>query len=72
MTATETITITLNGEERTLPAGLTITALFEHLAMSPDAIIVERNQTVVARSTYGTQVIEAGDRIELMRLIGGG
>lgn len=72
MTDAPTITITLNGEARDLPAGLTIQALFAHLAISPDAIIVERNQTVVPRSTYPAQVIEAGDRIELMRLIGGG
>lgn len=72
MSQATTITISLNGEDRDLPAGLTIATLFEHLAISPDAIIVERNQTVVPRSTYPTQPIEPGDRIELMRLIGGG
>lgn len=70
--STATITVTLNGEARDLPSGLTIAGLFAHLGISPEALIVECNQTVVPRSTFATQVIEAGDRIELMRLIGGG
>lgn len=71
-TQTDTITITLNGELRTIPAGLTIVALFEHLELSPEGLLVERNAAVVPRSTFDTVRIEAGDRIELMRLIGGG
>ncbi|MCG3150796.1 MAG: hypothetical protein GEEBNDBF_00057 [bacterium] len=67
-----TIQITLNGETRQIPVSLTIAGLFELLQMSPEAIIVERNQTVVPRSTFATLTLEPGDRIELMRLIGGG
>lgn len=67
-----TIQITLNGEARQIPTSLTINGLFELLQMSPEAIIVERNQTVVPRSTFATLTLEPGDRIELMRLIGGG
>lgn len=67
-----TIQITLNGEARQIPASLTINGLFELFQLSPEAIIVERNQTVVPRSTFATLTLEPGDRIELMRLIGGG
>jgi len=67
-----TISITLNGEPREIPAGTTIKGLFDLLELSPEGLLVERNLTVVHRSAFATETFESGDAVELMRLIGGG
>ncbi|MEO7993121.1 MAG: sulfur carrier protein ThiS [bacterium] len=65
-------TITLNGESRNIAPGTTVTGLFALLELSADGLLVERNRTIVPRSTFETQILEPGDAIEIMRLIGGG
>lgn len=68
----ETITITLNGEERGVPAGLTIRDLLAHLDLHERLVVVERNKEVVRRKEYGEIPVTAGDTIELVHFVGGG
>ncbi len=44
--------VRLNGEDRSLPAGLTVTDLLEHLELTGKPCAVEINRTVVPRSTH--------------------
>lgn len=68
----ETITITLNGEERGIPAGLTIRDLLAHLDLHERLVVVERNKEIVRRNEYGEIPVTAGDTIELVHFVGGG
>ena len=66
------IEIVVNGESRTVPAGLTLAGLLHHLALDPRKVAIERNLEIVPRSAYDAIAITAGDRIEIVHFVGGG
>ncbi len=64
--------ITLNGEPHTVEDGTTVAALLEALRIPLVKVAVERNLAIVPRSTFDSVHLEKGDRIEIVRFIGGG
>jgi thiamine biosynthesis protein ThiS len=66
------IEIHVNGDRREIDDGLTVGALLDRLGVPAAGAIVERNREVVQRSRFGEDVVCAGDRIEIVRLMGGG
>lgn len=72
MSSAAGITIQLNGEPRTVAPGTTIAALLEELRRSAPGVAVERNQMVVPRRAHAECVLEPGDRVEIVTLVGGG
>lgn len=64
--------LTINGEVREVPAGLTLTALLEHLALTDGPVAIERNREVVPRSQHAQVRLEAGDVLEIVQFVGGG
>jgi thiamine biosynthesis protein ThiS len=69
---TATIAVTVNGEQRDMPAGLTLTGLLTHLELDPRKVAVERNLEIAPRSAYGDIAVEDGDRLEIVQFVGGG
>lgn len=72
MTRTATIAVTVNGEQRDMPAGLTLAGLLTHLELDPRKVAVERNLEIAPRSAYGEIAIADGDRLEIVQFVGGG
>jgi sulfur carrier protein len=66
------ISITLNGEGREVPAGVTVAELLGQLDMRDRQVAVARNSEIVPRSDFEAVRIEDGDRIEIVQAIGGG
>ncbi len=66
------ITITLNGEERPVPVGLTVRGLLAHLSLQEGMVVVERNREILRRGEYDEVVVTEGDAIELVHFVGGG
>jgi len=66
------IEIHLNGDPREIDDDLSIGALLDRLGVPVAGVIVERNREVVQRSRFDEDVVRAGDRIEIVRLMGGG
>ncbi|MBI4540238.1 MAG: sulfur carrier protein ThiS [Gemmatimonadetes bacterium] len=64
--------VRLNGEERALPAGLTVTALLESLGLNAALVVVELNREILGRGAYGRVELRDGDAIELVHFVGGG
>ena len=64
--------ITLNGEPRDVPGGLSLPALIESLHLAGKRLAVERNGEIVPRSRYADTPLAEGDRIEIVQAIGGG
>jgi len=64
--------IVLNGESRTFPQALTVTALLQTLGLDERKVAVERNLEIVSKSTFATTLLGQGDRIEIVHFIGGG
>ena len=64
--------VVVNGQQRELPEPLTLAALVELLALSPQRIAVECNQRLVTRSRYADTPLRHGDVVEIVTLVGGG
>jgi thiamine biosynthesis protein ThiS len=66
------LSITLNGEPRSVAQGTSIAGLAEDLGLDPKKIAVERNFEIVPRSTLAIVMIEEGDQLEIVHFVGGG
>ena len=64
--------ITVNGESRTLQGAFTLEQLLAELELDARQVAIERNQAIVPRSNYAETALSEGDRIEIVRFIGGG
>ncbi len=67
-----TVTLTINGTSRTLPAGTTLAQLVADEGLSGKRIAVERNGAIVPKSEYAHTVLADGDRLEIVVAVGGG
>jgi len=64
--------ILLNGEPRDIAAGTTLSELLVELEMSQQRIAVEINLNIIPRSQHSETVLQADDKVEVVRAIGGG
>lgn len=64
--------IFLNGEARTIAAGLCLDELVKSLADDPRGIAIERNLEIVPKAEHATTVLQDGDRLEVVQFVGGG
>ncbi len=62
----------MNGEARDLDQIGDIAGLVAALGLDGRKVAVERNLTIVPRSTYAITPVEENDRIEIVHFIGGG
>ena len=72
MAQDETLSITVNGEHRRVPKGLSVAELALELGLEPTKVAVERNLEIVPRSTLGEVKVEDGDDFEIVTFVGGG
>lgn len=68
----ETITVTVNGDDREIPGGLTVRGLLAHLGLQEGLVVVEWNREIVRRGSYDDVVVSDGDVVELVHFVGGG
>lgn len=64
--------VTINGEAREVPAGLSVAGLVQHLGLTDGPVAVERNREVVVRREHDSVLLEADDVIEIVHFVGGG
>jgi thiazole synthase len=64
--------VTINGGAKTLTRPLTVTQLLADCGLDPRKVAVERNLEIVPRSGYDSELVNEGDRIEIVHFIGGG
>jgi thiamine biosynthesis protein ThiS len=66
------MTITINGERRDVPDGLTVLGLVAELKLVPERIAIERNREILPRARWDATRVEPGDRYEIVQFVGGG
>lgn len=64
--------VQVNGEQRTLAAGVTVAGLLTELDIRPDRVAVELNLTILDRGEFDRRSLQEGDRVEIISFIGGG
>lgn len=66
------IEIHVNGQSRAVAAGSTVAMLLQALELDPRTLAVERNLELVPRGQHAATPLAAGDRLEVVTLVGGG
>ena len=66
------IRITVNGRTVELNEPMTVEQMLDRVEVPPNYLAVEVNAEVVPREEYTAHVIQNGDQIELVTLVGGG
>lgn len=66
------IPITVNGQPREIPAGMSVAALVAELGFAGKRVAVERNGEIVPRSQHAQATLAAADAIEIVVAVGGG
>jgi sulfur carrier protein len=64
--------LSVNGASQSVPDGLTVRGLIEHLGLTEGPVAVERNREVVPRALHEATPLAAGDVIEIVHFVGGG
>ncbi len=71
-TSAPAIEIALNGEARSVPAGLDLVGLLAHLGLQPETVVVEHNRQIVRRNALAGVPVSQGDTVEIVHFVGGG
>ena len=64
--------ITLNGRDREVDPGTTVAGLLKELALPATRVAVERNAEILRKPSFEATELAAGDRLEIVTLVGGG
>lgn len=64
--------ISVNGEIRNCGEGETLASFLESHGLEATRVAVELNGEIVSRDLYPETVLHAGDRVEIVRFVGGG
>jgi sulfur carrier protein len=67
-----TISITLNGEARTEPIGISLAALIASIGANPQSLATAINQHFVPRDARAARILADGDAITTFQPITGG
>ncbi|MBV9272200.1 MAG: sulfur carrier protein ThiS [Candidatus Eremiobacteraeota bacterium] len=64
--------VSVNGQVREIPEGSTVASLLAQLEAPGPGIAVARNDAVVRRAMFGSEPLDEGDRIEIIKAVAGG
>jgi len=62
----------INGEEREVQDGLSVSGLLDCLGVEPARVAVEVNFGIVKKCNYDAHLLNDGDRVEIVSFVGGG
>ncbi len=66
------IALTVNGEPRRFEQPLTCRQLLEKLELAGKRVAIERNGEIVPRSRHDAEILNDGDKLEIVVAVGGG
>jgi sulfur carrier protein len=69
---TNTINIKVNGDPYTCVASTPLPEILEQLNLNPRLIAVEYNGEILHRQYWANTQMQAGDRLEIVTIVGGG
>ena len=66
------ITLSINGDARSFDQALTCKQLLEKLELAGKRVAIERNGEIVPRSRHDAEMVNDGDKLEIVVAVGGG
>ena len=68
-----TLSLTVNGDPRSVPAGISLAEYLASLKLDPRLVVVEHNHTILRnRDAYPSIILADGDVLEIVHFVGGG
>lgn len=64
--------VVLNGEPAQIDEAVSVSELLRRHQLAPERVAIEINERLVRRGEFGETIIQPGDRIEIVTLVGGG
>jgi len=64
--------VSVNGNEIELPDGLNVDGLLDHLKVKREYTAVAINREIMPKTQYAETRLKSGDKIEIVRPMGGG
>jgi sulfur carrier protein len=64
--------VNVNGSEREIPDGATVSAMLAALGVPPRGVAVAVDGVVVARTDHDTRVVPSGSDVEVLTAVQGG
>ncbi len=64
--------IKLNGENKTVKEGSSVSDLLSAFSIKPEAVVVELNLKIISKDNWETTVLQDNDNVEIVRFVGGG
>lgn len=72
MTVSLPLTVSVNGEPRQVPDGITLDRLIATLTSASSGVAAAVNETVVPRGQWPTTTLSSQDRVEVLTAVQGG
>ena len=66
------ISLQINGKNVELEGPTPLLEYLEKLGVNPRAVAVEHNGEILERAVYAGVTLREGDRVEIVRMVGGG
>jgi sulfur carrier protein len=66
------VEVLVNGQPQTVADGATVAELLAERGMTARHVAVEVNLELVPRGAHAERILKAGDRLEVVTLVGGG
>jgi thiamine biosynthesis protein ThiS len=70
--AVPVIELVINGKRVELEQPTPLLSYLEKLGVNPRAVAVEHNGEIIERSTFASTTLGEGDKVEIVRMVGGG
>ena len=68
----QTIHVAVNGETKTIPAGLSVLKLLRLLEIDPERVAVELDREIVRQPLWESTEVGPGAQLEIVQFVGGG
>jgi sulfur carrier protein len=66
------IELVVNGKRVELEQPTPLLSYLEKLGVNPRTVAVEHNGEIIERSTFASTTLREGDKVEIVRMVGGG
>jgi sulfur carrier protein len=64
--------VSINGEMKQVPDGMTLDELVEYLSLPPRRMAIELNKHVIRKQDWENTKLDERDTIEIVHFVGGG
>jgi sulfur carrier protein len=66
------VTLQVNGDRQTCPSQTLLPQFLEQIGLNPRLVAVEYNGEILHRQYWPTTLLQEGDRLEIVTIVGGG